>query len=68
MARIGHDSVNAAPIYQHATSAADQVIARALDAVSPEMSADGSEPCGEWPDERCEGDWWGQAADEANGR
>ncbi|HEX3733063.1 MAG TPA: site-specific integrase [Mycobacteriales bacterium] len=32
MARMGHDSMNAALIYQHATSEADRVIADALDA------------------------------------
>jgi len=32
MARMGHDSVNAAIIYQHATREADHVIADALDA------------------------------------
>ena len=32
MARMGHDSMNAAIIYQHATREADRVIADALDA------------------------------------
>ncbi|WFE58888.1 tyrosine-type recombinase/integrase [Micromonospora sp. WMMD712] len=32
MARMGHDSPQAALIYQHATSEADQAIAQALDA------------------------------------
>ena len=32
MARMGHDSMNAAIIYQHATREADHVIADALDA------------------------------------
>jgi len=32
MARMGHDSMNAAIIYQHATRKADDVIADALDA------------------------------------
>jgi hypothetical protein len=31
MARMGHDSMNAAIIYQHATREADHVIADALD-------------------------------------
>ena len=31
MARMGHDSMNAAIIYQHATREADRVIADALD-------------------------------------
>ena len=31
MARMGHDSINAAIIYQHATRQADRVIADALD-------------------------------------
>lgn len=33
MARMGHDSINAAIIYQHATNEAGQAIADALDAV-----------------------------------
>ena len=32
MARMGHDSMNAAIIYQHATREADRVVADALDA------------------------------------
>jgi hypothetical protein len=31
MARMGHDSTDAALIYQHATAAADRAIARAVD-------------------------------------
>lgn len=33
MARMGHDSINAAIIYQHATNEAGQAIANALDAL-----------------------------------
>jgi hypothetical protein len=32
MARMGHDGMNAAIIYQHATREADRVVADALDA------------------------------------
>ncbi len=32
MARMGHDSMRAALIYQHATAAADQSIARSIEA------------------------------------
>ena len=35
MARMGHDSMNAALIYQHATSEADRAIADALDRKLP---------------------------------
>jgi hypothetical protein len=31
MARMGHDSMRAALIYQHATAQADQTIARSID-------------------------------------
>lgn len=42
MARMGHDSMQAAIIYQHATSEADRAIAAALDAlVASERLADG---------------------------
>ncbi|HEX6517897.1 MAG TPA: hypothetical protein VF049_20230, partial [Nocardioidaceae bacterium] len=48
MTRMGHDSVHAALIYQHATSRADRAIARALDAelkaARKSLGPDGQDP------------------------
>ncbi|MDX6238191.1 MAG: hypothetical protein QOG10_3006 [Kribbellaceae bacterium] len=48
MARMGHDSINAAIIYQHATAQADKAIAQGLDAclraIRPSAEGNDEEP------------------------
>ncbi len=44
MARLGHSSVRAAMIYQHATRDRDQVIANALGGLARQARADAVQP------------------------
>jgi integrase len=50
MARMGHDSMNAALIYQHASTEADQAIASALDARLAQVQ-DGDDQAGDDPED-----------------
>ena len=55
MARLGHSSVRAAMMYQHATRDRDRAIAQALGALVREVRPEAAEGPGE-QDERCEQD------------
>jgi hypothetical protein len=47
MARLGHSSVRAAMIYQHATRDRDRVMAQALGELVREVRRESTEPTGE---------------------
>jgi integrase len=55
MTRMGHDSMNAALIYQHASTEADRAIADALDARLTALRGDDAEEANEGPDDPDEG-------------
>jgi hypothetical protein len=52
MARLGHSSVRAAMIYQHATRDRDRAIAQALGGLVREVLQTSAEAAGEHPDAR----------------
>jgi hypothetical protein len=55
MTRMGHDSMSAALIYQHASTEADRTIADALDVRLTALRGDDAEEADEGPDDPDEG-------------